>query len=217
MKTHEPIRFWAIAGAAAFGLVLSVADVQAQPKVQGSAQHQPTAAKLTDAERKTADELRSEQKQLDISSARVMSGSPDGRQRVSETIARRFNVPEKVVNDLRARRLGYGEVTITLALSQQLMKRGMTQQQAIDRVIGLRTSGRGWGVVARDLGLKLGDVVSDVKKTDRQLAKLDVGKPAGAEKPDTLAKVEKPGKPEKVEKPERPARPEKPEKVDKAR
>lgn len=217
MKTHEPIRFWAIAGAAAFGLVLSVADVQAQPKVQGSAQHQPTAAKLTDAERKTADELRSEQKQLDISSARVMSGSPDGRQRVSETIARRFNVPEKVVNDLRARRMGYGEVAITLALSQQLMKRGMTQQQALDRVIGLRTSGRGWGVVARDLGLKLGDVVSDVKKTDRQLAKLDVGKPAGAEKPDTLAKVEKPGKPEKVEKPERPARPEKPEKVDKAR
>jgi hypothetical protein len=217
MKTHEPIRFWAIAGAAAFGLVLSVADVRAQPKVQGSAQHQPAAAKLTDAERKTADELRSEQKQLDISSARVMSGSPDGRQRVSETIARRFNVPEKVVNDLRARRMGYGEVTITLALSQQLMKRGMTQQQALDKVIGLRTSGRGWGVVARDLGLKLGDVVSDVKKTDRQLAKLDVGKPAGAEKPDTLAKVEKPGKPEKVEKPERPARPEKPEKVDKAR
>ena len=174
MKTEDPIRFWAsVAGATLFGLALAVAAAQAQPRSQAVTRPQPGAVKLTAAERKTVDDLQAEQKQLDLSSARVMSGSPDGRQRVSETIARRFNVPDKVVQDLRARRMGYGEVTITLALSQQLMKRGMTQQHAIDRLVGLRRSGQGWGLVARDLGLKLGDGISDVKKTDKQLAKLD--------------------------------------------
>jgi hypothetical protein len=128
---------------------------------------------LTDAERKISEELWVEQKKLDTDSGRVTAATPDGRRRVAETIAKQFNVPEKLVNDLRGRKIGYGEITAALALSQQLMRRDkVTRQQALDSVLGARKSGQGWGAVARGLGLKLGDVVSDVKKTDKQLAKL---------------------------------------------
>jgi len=85
--------------------------------------------------------------------------------------------------------MGYGEVSITLALSQQLMKTGLSQQQAIDKIVGMRKSGMGWGVVARDLGLKLGGVISDVKKADKQLAKLDTVKTAKSEKPEKADKA----------------------------
>jgi hypothetical protein len=184
--------------AAVFGLGIATVSAHAQP-----------AKSVTDADRKTIDELQAEQKQLDRAGARVMVSTPDGRRRVTETIAKQFSVSDKVVNDLRAKKMGYGEVSIALALSQQLMRRerALTQQQALDKVQASRKTG-GWGGVARDLGLKLGQVVSEVKAADKQVAKLDVVKAARAEKNDKLAKAEK------VEKPEKPA---KPEKVDKTR
>jgi hypothetical protein len=174
-----------------FALALAVAAAQAQPakpqtapKSQTPPKAQPAVKPLTEAERKTVDELQAEQKQLDTNGARVMAATPDGRRRVAETIAKQFNVPDKLVNELRARKMGYGDVTVTLALSQQLMKREKTlsQQQAVDRIVGLRKSSQNWGVIARELGLKLGDAVSDVKKMDKQLAKLDTVKMAKAEK-----------------------------------
>jgi hypothetical protein len=181
------IRFWGkVLGAGLLGVAVVAAAAQAQPKPQPAAKTAPAAPArpLSDSERKVADELTAEQKQLDTDGARVMAASPDGRRRVPEAIAKQFNVPDKVVNDLRAKRMGYGDVTIALALSQQLMKRekALTQQQALDRVLAVRKAGQGWGAVARDLGLKLGDVVGEVKRTDKQLSKLDTVRAAKAEK-----------------------------------
>jgi hypothetical protein len=104
---------------------------------------------------------------------------------VAETIARSLGVSGKVVNDLRGRRLTYGDVTIALSLSQQLVKRerGLGQSQALDRLVALRKAGQGWGVVARDLGLKLGEVIGDIKRTDRELTKLDTIRLARKERP----------------------------------
>jgi hypothetical protein len=221
MRTADPLRFWGMAlGVALASVALAVAAVRAQPARPQTPAARPqtvptakaTAAKpLTDAERQTVQELQAEQKRLDSDSARVMAATPDGRRRVTETIARQFRVADKVVDELRARKMGYGEASITLALSQQLMKTGLTQPQAIDKVVGMRKSGMGWGVVARDLGLKLGRVISDVKRADTQLVKLDAVNAAKTEKVEKVAKAEKPGKPEKIE------RPTKPEKADKAR
>ena len=155
------------------------------PAARPSAAVNPAAAvkPLTDAERKVSEALWVEQKKLDTDSARVVAVGTDSRHRVAETIGKQFSVPEKLVTDLRAQKLGYGEITATLALSQQLMKRTkVTQQKALDKVLALRKSGQGWGAIARSLDLKLGDVLSDVQKTDKQLAKLDTGKSAKATK-----------------------------------
>ena len=199
METREAIRYWA-GGFGAAALVATIVFVvvmsrvptprpKAAPHMQAATTTQATvkpqtavkpqtppksvAPALTAAERTTSEELWVEQKKLDTDSARVMAATSDGRRRVGEMIATQFNVPEKLVNDLRGRKIGYGEITAALALSQQLMKRDqVTRQQALDRVLRARKSGQGWAALARGLDLKVGDVLSAVKKTDKQLAKL---------------------------------------------
>lgn len=202
METRDPIRFWGGAvGAVALGMAIVVAVVVSQkPKSEMASKPQPvakaqtamkpqTVAKaqavakppmavkpLSPAERKISEELWAEQRKVDADT-RAMMATADGRRRVAETIAKELKVSDKLVTDLRERKLGYGELTVALALSQQLMKRDkITQQQALDRVLRPRKAGQGWGAIARDLGLKLDDVLSDVKKTDKRLAKLDPGK-----------------------------------------
>jgi hypothetical protein len=196
--TRDPIGFWFSAlGALVLGVTLGAAAAQAQPARPSTAAVKP----LTEAERKTVEELQAVQKQFDTDAARLMAASPNGRRRVAEAIARQFSVPEPSVNALRARRMGYGELTIALALSQQLLRRdrSLSPQQAIDRIVAARTSGQ-WGPVARELNLRLADVITDVKKAGKQLAKLDAATTARAEKYDKMATAQKPVKPEKVEK-----------------
>ena len=105
---------------------------------------------------------------------------------------------------------GYGQATIALALSQELMKQDKTlsQQAALDHIVALRQEGKGWGVIAHELGVKLGHVVSDVKRAEKATDRV-AGKPDKADK-EKLAKAEKPEKMEKMEKMEKPAKPEKP-------
>jgi hypothetical protein len=194
MEVRDPIRFWGGAvGAVALGLAIVVAVVLMQkPKSDMAGKVQPVAkaqtmakpqmvAKavvkpLTPKERKISEELWIEQRKVD-SDTRATAATPDGRRRIAETIAKQMDVTDKLVMDLRGRKLGYGEITVALAFARQVMKREkVTQQQALDRVLRPRRSGQGWGVIARDFGLDLDDVVSDVKKTDKRLAKLDPGK-----------------------------------------
>ena len=198
METRDPIRFWGGAiGAVALGLAIVVAVVVAQKpksdmagksqpvakaqsaarpqtvaKVQGAVKPATAVKPLTPAERKVSEELWVEQRKVD-SDTRTVAATPDGRKRIAEAIAKQMDVSDKLVSDLRGRKLGYGEITVALAFSRQLMKRDkLTQQQALDRVLGPRRSGQGWGAIARDMGLKLDDVVSEVRKTDKRLAKL---------------------------------------------
>jgi hypothetical protein len=145
----------------------------AKPAVTANGKPAPAANALSDAERKTSEELYLEQKKLDTDGARVVAAAPDGRRRVAEMIAKQFSVPEKMVTDLRGRKLNWGEVTATLAASQQLMKRDkISRQQAVDKVLAARKSGQGWAALSRGFGLKVADLLSDVKKTDKQVAKL---------------------------------------------
>jgi hypothetical protein len=171
----------------------------------------PMVALADDAKdmQKTERQVQADAKRLDADAARTAS-TPEGQRRLDERVAKQFNVDPSVVAGLRDRRFSYGQATIALALSQQLMKRDTTlsQQAALDKIVAERQAGKGWGVIAHGLDLKLGRVVSEVKKADTAAAQ--VGKP---EKIDhNVAKVEKPDKPEKVDKPDRPERPAKPEK-----
>lgn len=159
-------------------------------------------------------QLQAETKQLDADAARA-ANSPDGQRRLTERLAKQFKVQPSVITELRSRRLGYGEATIALALSEELMKRdkSLSQQAALDHVLAQRQAGKGWGVIAREQGLKLGHIVSEVKKADKAAEHI-AGKPehpekklAKAEKPDKPEKIEKPAKPEKIEKPAKPEKP----------
>ena len=174
----------------------------------------PTASLAEDAKdiQKKDQQLQADARQLNADAERSAK-TPDGQRRLDERLAKQFNVSPTVISGLRTdRHLSYGQATIALALSQQLMKDGKApnQQAALDTILAERQAGKGWGVIAHDHNLKLGRVISDVKKADTAAIHM-AGKPDKVDQ--DVAKVDKPDKPEKIhrpDKPEKPARPEKP-------
>src|SRR5216684_4638439 len=107
-------------------------------------------------------------------------------------------------SDVRALRqkLGFGEISILLALANQSGK-------SVSDILAMRQSGEGWGELARDLKLKnLGSVIKSVKATEKGVDRVALQRSDRRE--DRLERAAKPDKPERMERPERPMRPEKP-------
>jgi len=125
-------------------------------------------------EQKHAERLGVEAKELDAKAGKA-AATPAGERRVTDAIAKDYKVDPSVVTDLRNRKIGYGEITIALALSQELMKQNktMSQSQALDTILAKRTAGEGWGQIAHDLHLKLGHVRSKVEKAEKQVARVE--------------------------------------------
>ena len=185
-------RFWELCAAAgAVALFVTTAAAQSTGPVDPS-------------EQKHAERLGAEAKEFDAKAGKA--ATPEAQRRVTDAIAKDYKVDPSVVTDLRNRKMGYGEITIALALSQELMKENKTmgQQQALDSILAKRTAGEGWGKIAHDLHLKLGHVRSKVEKAEKQVARLE--RSEKAEKPEKMEKVEKMEKPEKPAKVERPGR-----------
>ena len=116
------------------------------------------------------------------------------------------------VQYLRAKRLGFGEITILLALTAN--QPNSTTAKPLYEILALRQSGQsgmGWGKLARELGYKnLGEVMKSVKATEKgvtQVATERSEKPGKAGKPEKPEKLEKPEKMDRMEKPERPEKP----------
>jgi hypothetical protein len=108
------------------------------------------------------------------------------------------------VRDLRAKKLGYGEISILLALTAKQPN----SAKSVSEILAMRKPGEGWGKLARDLGYKnLGSVVKSVKATEKDVTKVAMER---SEKPDKSSKMDKPDKPEKPERLEKPEKPEKP-------
>ena len=114
------------------------------------------------------------------------------------------------VQDLRAKRLGFGEISILLALTA---KQTGSTPKSVNEILAMRQRGEGWGKLARDLGYRnLGSVIASVKATDKGLAKVGTEraqqpeKAAGVDKPDKMNKPDKPERIQRVERPERPGR-----------
>src|SRR5204863_9562812 len=135
----------------------SASVAPAKPQTVATA---PATTTLTAAEHTLSEQLWTEQKKLDVDSARVVAATPDGGRRVALVVARQLDVPPTLIADLRDRKLGYGELTASLALSQQLMRRDKaSRQQALDKVLAARRSGQGWAALAHGMNLKLADVL----------------------------------------------------------
>jgi hypothetical protein len=170
----------------------------------------PAAADVQ-SEAQKADQIKSEAEHIN-KTAKPIATTPEGNQRVVSALAKEFKVPESTVTGLRDRnKLGYGEVAIVLALSERLAKRdNITTEEATTRILAMRQSGAGWGKIGHDLNLKLGPVLSDVRRVDKRVAELDrhEGKPekmAGrdgsdhSEKPDRTDRVDRSGPSDRVE------------------
>lgn len=122
-------------------------------------------------------------------------------------LAGQFDVDPATVQEMRDKRQGWGEISTQLALAQQLSKKDATTYpttaDALNKVGSLREEGKGYGVIAKDLGFKLGPVVSGVKRS-----RDTIRSSARADRPEKAEKAMK------ADRPERPARPDRPEKPD---
>lgn len=128
-----------------------------------------------------------------------------------QLLAKQFNVAPSLVEDLR-KKTGWGGVTIQLAMAQHLAQSDPVKYpslpDALTKIEALRAEKMGWGKIAKDLGFKLGPVVSAAEQTRHELVR-----DLRAERPQKMDKVERP---EKVEKPERAERPERPQRPERA-
>ena len=154
----------------------------------------------------------------------------------AETLAKQFQVEVKTVEQLRVSKQGWGEIAIQMSLAQELVKTDPktypTMTEALQKVGDLRAQGSGWGSIAKDLGFKLGPIVSEMrhvrnemraemKHTDFDRGKVDK-REMGHEriqierehKGDRMERAERMDRPERMEKPERPERPERPDRPD---
>lgn len=150
------------------------------------------------------DEARLDKAQAEVEKE---SGSPEGAGKVTERLKADFGVDDARVGALRDKKLGYGEISVVLALAGQLP--GGINDANVQRVTDLRQGPpkTGWGKVAKSLGVKLGPVISGVKRA----AQADkAGKKGQGEKRKEV-REEKKDRPERAERPERPAKPERPE------
>lgn len=130
------------------------------------------------------------------------SGTPEGEKMVMGNLKKDFKVDDAVITGLRNQKLGYGEITIVLAMAQK-MPGGITDANT-SKIMSMRQGPpvMGWGQIAKEMGFKLGPVVSSVHKVEKATRK-DMGK---MEKAGKHEKMEKPGKMEKMERPAKPER-----------
>lgn len=93
------------------------------------------------------------------------AAKPDGEKAVVKQLAIDLNTTDQRIRSLRDQRLGYGEIACLLSLAQNLP--GGVTDANVQKVLALRQGPpvRGWGEVARQLGVKLGKTVSQVRKT----------------------------------------------------
>jgi len=154
------------------------------------------------AQEKTGDEKKLEKVSMELEND---AGKQEGGAVVVEKLKTGFGVDDALVQGLRDQKMGYGEITITLGLAQQLPG-GITDEN-VQKIMAMRQGPPviGWGKIAQELGFKLGPVISKVKKVSaearKQAAKMKKGEKGKMEKHERHEKPEKMGRPEKGARP----------------
>jgi hypothetical protein len=94
-----------------------------------------------------------------------------GEKLVTRRLEKDFNVRSDQIQGLRDRKMGYGEISIVLSLSQK-MPGGATDAN-IQEVMTMRQGPptMGWGEIAKKLGTKLGPAVSQVRNIHREVTR----------------------------------------------
>jgi hypothetical protein len=125
-----------------------------------------------------------------------------------QVLSKEFNVTPNTVEDLRTKH-GWGGVTIELAMAQHLTqtdpKTFPTMTDALQKIDTLRADKEGWGKIAKDLGFKLGPVISAAEHARHELVR-DLHQ-------DRIQKVEKVERVDRPDHAQRPDHPERPERV----
>ncbi|MBI2369078.1 MAG: hypothetical protein HYV08_02350 [Deltaproteobacteria bacterium] len=106
------------------------------------------------------------------------------------------------VQTLRDKGLGFGEISILLALTAR--QPDPATAKPLNDILAMRQAGKGWGELARELGYRnLGTVIRSVRATEKAVARM--ARPM--ERPEKMGAPERGDRPEMPERPKRPERP----------
>ncbi len=165
------------------------------------------------------DEQVLEKKGTTLNSSAASSQNDESR---AKALSKQFDVPESRVTDMRNQKMGWGEITISLAMAQHMSatsKTPLTTEQALTKIQQLRSEKMGWGKIAKEQGFKLGPVVSAVDRGEQTLKTADRGAVERSEsktssdrpdKSDKMDRADQAERPQHPDRPEHPARPERP-------
>lgn len=88
---------------------------------------------------------------------------PDGTLRTVDVVSREVHVPVQVIEEQRTRtQLGYGGLFIANSIAVETGR-------PFDEIVALKRSGRGWGDIAKQYGVKVGPIVSRAHRVDHEL------------------------------------------------
>jgi len=131
------------------------------------------------------------------------AGTPEGQKVVAERLKKEFNVTDAQITALRDQKRGYGEIAIVFSLAKQLGGAEGITQDNINAIMGKRVGPpvMGWGQIAKSYNLKLGAVVSRVKKVETTSREKIKHQERAERKAMKQERSEGLGKPDKMERP----------------
>lgn len=139
---------------------------------------------------------------------------PEGPKKVESRLKTEFKVDDARVQGLRDQKLGYGEISIVLALAEK--RPGGITDANVAAIMAERNGPpkMGWGQIARKQGTTIGKIHGKVRNVNEAARKHEKAEGRKQEKREEKAeKAEK--RREKAEKMERPEKAERPERAEK--
>jgi len=116
----------------------------------------------TREETREQERLRDRERLLEQERLRDRERILENESKILEKYSERFGVDTETLADLRAQRLGYGEISHALVLSE------MTERSQ-NEIIAMRRAGKGWGQIADECGVKLREATREVKRERRRI------------------------------------------------
>lgn len=116
-----------------------------------------SAVKSQEAAKETTREETTEQVRL-----RDRERILENESKILEKYAERFAVDTETLADLRAERMGYGEISHALVFSEMA-------DISLEEIVAMRDGGKGWGQIAEELGVRFGKVRRETKREYRRI------------------------------------------------
>lgn len=129
-----------------------------------------------------------------------------------QALATKYGVEVAKIDAMRTSKMGWGEIEIALALAARLVKDStttppLTMDAALTQIQTLRGEKIGWGRIAKQLGYRLGDIVSAAHRNAESI-KTETTRPPKMERPEKPMKPDRTGAPDNTGKPEKTGKPE---------
>ncbi|MGA2766254.1 MAG: hypothetical protein ABSG17_23165 [Spirochaetia bacterium] len=98
----------------------------------------------------------------DVAYLNSIGKSPGGEKSLSQSLETRFRTDPGQIADLRKKRLGYGDISVVLALASRL--HGGISASNIERIVSMwRAPRSSWGKIVRSLGVRVDRVVLQIE------------------------------------------------------